>query len=133
VGAERWVHEAGESFQIVDGSGERALIDVTDARLIAVDPKRQRLEGEVAREVFELTLDPSLRGREDLRLRVSRRDRGAIAAGEVMLREGDEIEVVGYKPGTVDQMVEPRLERDTPLRATIQAGKDLPLLIAKAR
>jgi hypothetical protein len=130
IGAERWVHEAGHDFYLVDDTGERVLVTVGDARLIAAEPKRRRVEGEAAREVFDLTLEPQLRGRTDLKLRVSRRDRGAISCGEVTLREGDAVEIVGYKTRSVDPTVASRLERDTPMRATLRAGRDLPLLIS---
>jgi len=130
IGGERWVHEAAEDFRLVDGSGENALVQVAGARLIAPDPKRRKLEGELARAVFDLTIDPELRGREDLRVRVSRRDRGQIVAAELTLRDGDEVEIVGYKTRSVDVTVQDRLMRDTPLRATLRSGKDLPLLVA---
>ncbi len=132
MGAERWVHEAGEDFHLVDETGERVLIEVGDARLIAVDGKRGRVEGELARQVFELTLEPQSRNRTD-GIRISRKDKGAISCGEVLVQEGDEVEVVGYKNRSVDLTVESRLERDIPMRATLRAGKDLPLLISPVR
>ena len=130
VGPERWVHEAGEDFLIVDETGEMALVEVAGARLVAPDAKRHKLEGEGARAVFDLTIDASLRSRSDLRVRVSRRDRGAITAGEVLVRDGDGVEIVGYKSRSVDPSVASRLPRDTPMRATLRSGKDLPLLIS---
>ena len=50
--------------------------------------------------------------------------------GEFVLRDGDAIEIVGYKSRTVDPTVATRLERDTPFRATLKGGRNLPLLIA---
>jgi hypothetical protein len=56
-----------------------------------------------------------------------------VSAGEYLLRDGDEVEVVGYKNRTVDVSVESRLERDTPLRATLRSGRELPLILSPAR
>jgi hypothetical protein len=53
-----------------------------------------------------------------------------LRAGEVVLREGELVEVVGYKTRVVDETISDRLERDTPLRATLRGGKELPLLIS---
>jgi hypothetical protein len=130
IGADRWVHEAGEDFHLVDDTGEMALIDVSGARLIAPDGKRRKVDGELSRQVTELTLEPGSRNRTDPALRVSRKDRSAITCGEVLLRDGDQVQIVGYKSRTVDPTVASRLERDTPMRATLRSGKELPLLIS---
>jgi hypothetical protein len=130
IGSERWVHEAAEDFRLVDAGGENALVQVAGARLIAAEPRRVRLEGELARRVFELTVQPEARGRTDLDTRLRRRDRGQIAAGEVVLRDGDEVELVGFKTRSVDVTVSERLARETPLRATLRSGRELPLLVA---
>ncbi|HEX6838267.1 MAG TPA: dihydroxy-acid dehydratase, partial [Polyangia bacterium] len=47
-----------------------------------------------------------------------------------ILRDGDVVEIVGYKSRTVDPTVATRLERDTPFRATLKGGRNLPLIIA---
>jgi hypothetical protein len=137
IAGERWVHEAAEDFRLVDGSGDNAMVQVDGAHLISADPKRKKIEGELARTVFDLSMDPELRASPDRELRVrharSGRDRGQITAGELTLREGDEIEVVGYKTRSVDVTVSERLARETPLRATLRSGKDLPLIVAPIR
>ncbi len=53
-----------------------------------------------------------------------------VDASEILLRDGDLVEVVGYKSRTVDPRVQSRLERDTPMRATLRTGRELPLLIS---
>jgi len=133
VGTDRWVHEAAVDFQLVDEQGERVMVEVEGARLVTADPKRRRIEGERAREVFELTLDPALRTRPDGSVRVGRADKGVIVAGEILLQDGDEVEVVGYKSRSVDPSIESRLERDTPMRATLRAGRELPLIVSPLR
>ena len=137
IGGERWVHEAAEDFRLVDGSGENAMVQVAGAHLIAPEPKRRKIEGELSKTIIDLTLGPELRGRDDLKLKQSYagygRNRGQIAAGELVLRDGDEVELVGYKTRSVDVTVQERLARETPLRATLRSGKDLPLLVAPVR
>ncbi len=128
VGSERWVHEAAVDFQLVDDSGEAVRVEVEGAHLVTVEPKRRRVEGETARAVFDLTLDPELRNNAD-GVRIGRSDKGAITAGEIVLRDGDEVEVVGYKSRSVDPTIEMRLERDTPIRATLRSGRELPLIV----
>ena len=49
---------------------------------------------------------------------------------EIVLRDGDDVEILGYKSRTIDPTVATRLERDTPFRATLKGGKSFPLLIA---
>jgi hypothetical protein len=129
VAGERWVHEAAEDFRLVDASGETALVQVEGAHMIAVDPKRERLDGELASTVSSLAL-----GEEGRPLPPAIRPyREPVLAGEVLLRDGDEVEIVGYKTRSVDQTVAERLARDTPLRATLRGGRELPLLVAPAR
>jgi hypothetical protein len=131
VGGERWVHEAAEDFHLVDGTGETALVDVSDARLIAPDPKRHNVLGETQRALLRLSAGlPAQAARPGLKL--GERP-GHVSAGEIVLRNGDEVEVVGYKGRTVDQSVASRLERDTPMRASLRGGRLLPLLISPMR
>src|SRR6478735_2700804 len=96
VGGERWVHEAAEDFRLVDATGETALVEVQGARLIVIEPKQLRLDGEATQRVLELTVDPALRAQQDQRLATaySARDRGSISAGEILVRDGDEVEIV---------------------------------------
>jgi hypothetical protein len=132
VSGERWVHEAAEDFRLVDETGETAIVEVQGARLIVPEPKQQRVEGDVAQRVIALTVDPNQELRMLARFRYG--DRGnSISAGELLVREGDEVEIVGYKTRSVDQRVTERLARDTPLRATLKGGRGLPLLVAPTR
>ena len=131
VGGERWVHESGHDFLLRVADGEDVLIEVSEARIVAPEPKRKKVEGELARAVFELSLEPQYRNiAPDDIMHVSRTDKGAVLAGEVVICEGDEVEIVGYKSRSIDPTVAIRMERDTPERVTLRAGKALPLLIA---
>jgi hypothetical protein len=128
IGAERWVHEAAVDFLLVDADGEAVLIEVGVARLVAADVKREKLEGPRASEVFALSL--GLAPRPDEGLTIKQKNRAAVTAGEILLRDGDEVEVVGYKSRSVDPTVEARLARDTPIRTSLKGGRELPLLIS---
>jgi hypothetical protein len=63
-----------------------------------------------------------------------RRERAAVGkptmpvkAAEVLFRDGDEVEVVGYKARRVDPTAA-TLSRETPMRASLRSGRQ-PLLI----
>jgi hypothetical protein len=128
VGAERWVHEAAVDFLLVDAAGEAVLVEVSAARLIAADARRQKLEGPQATDV--LALSHGRAASLEAGLTVRQKNRVQVTAGEVLVRDGDEIEIVGYKSRSVDPTVEARLARDTPIRTSLRGGRELPLLIA---
>ena len=119
----RLVHHAAVDFDLVDESGELVTVQVAGARLLA--PEVEHADYPATR-FSEQPLPPTLE-----RLFAGRREslRGAISAGELLLRHGDDVEIVGYKTRTVDPRVAMRLARDTPMRATLRAGRELPLLI----
>ncbi len=71
---------------------------------------------------------PSLR--EQLKIARGRRAQLSVLASETMLRAGDEIEAVGYKSRKVDLSIVDRMARETPMRATLRGGKDLPLILS---
>lgn len=51
------------------------------------------------------------------------------ALNDHVVRQGDRIEVVGYKDRRVDPRVADRLGREEPMRATLRSGRAMPLLI----
>ena len=119
------------TFADIDTSGVADLSGHAGAHLVAPEPKRAKIEGETAHSIFELTLDPQLRRNADSAgVRIGRADKSVISAGEVVLRDGDEVEVVGVKTRSIDPTVEMRLMRDTPERATLRSGKELPLIVS---
>ncbi len=133
----RLVHETAQDFWLV-GSGEPVLVEVADARLLA-DGKEEQIPADDprARDLEALTQRiPALPSalRRTLEHRDKRRGKGKslgkVRVGEFVLRDGDEVEVLGYKSRTVDPSVATRLERDTPFRATLKGGRSLPLIIA---
>jgi hypothetical protein len=133
LGGDCWVHEAGVDFHLVGENGEIVLVVVDGARVIAPEPERRKLEGELALAVQDLTREKSQRGRRvdggGLVLRTQYAG-AAVTAGEVRIRPGDVVEIVAYKSRSVDPTVVSRLERETPMRVTLRGGKELPLLVS---
>ena len=128
----RVVHETAENFWLV-GDGEPVLVEVDDARLLA-DGKEQMLDSEDER-VRTLEVLPLPRELDRfLAQRAKRREKGKkprrVRVAEYELVDGAAVEVVGYKSRTIDPTIASRLERDTPFRATLRGGSNLPLLIA---
>jgi len=126
------IDEEAVDFQLVDDQGNAIAIEVGAARLLVHDPKLVSVgkpqplfplaEPEAARRVVQRYQQLVERGR--------RRALPVIQAAEVMLRPGDEIEAVGYKSRKVDPTVVDRLARETPMRATLRGGKDLPVILS---
>jgi hypothetical protein len=113
VDRERWVHESGCDFWVVGADGEAARIEVQDARLVAPEPKLMPEDPTPLLSLLGRTAGP------------------ATNAAEVLIQDGDEVDIVGYKTQSVDPTVA-TLPREIPMRATLRAGKLLPLLIAPA-
>jgi hypothetical protein len=134
MGETHVVHEAGVDFQIVADGSEPVIVETGQARLLTGNPKQHWFgEGSGVVPALEaLPLPPvlarTLQRRNQLRARGNKVPR--VRAGEFCLRDGDLVEVLGYKARTVDPTVAARLERETPFRATLRGGHALPLLIA---
>jgi len=130
ISGRRWVHEAAVDFALIDQTGASVTVEVAGSRLLVEDV------------VHADYPSPAFTGRElpgslaeaidEIRERLSRKPEKPVSAGELMVRDGDEIEVVGYKARVVDQAVMSRLARDTPMRASLRSGRLLPLLISRA-
>jgi hypothetical protein len=132
IGEQKVVHEAAVDFHLVDESGEMILVQTAGARLIAQEPDKKPLTGDVVGLVKSLSLPPKAQaaaGEWEFRFKTGKSTR-AVSGGEVLISDGQEVEIVGYKSRTVDPTIVERLERETPLRATLRGGKELPLLIS---
>jgi hypothetical protein len=132
VGEVRVVHEAAVDFELIDESGEKILVQAAGARLVAPEPEMKPLAGEVLGLLNGLVLPPRAEraaGDWEFRFRTGK-PLAAISAGELLLADGQMAEIVGYKSRVVDPTIVERLERETPLRATLRGGKELPLLIS---
>ncbi len=134
IAGTRLVHEAAIDFSLVDATGEPVTVLADGARLLADEPKRRALVSDEVRRVAALPLPaaPAARVQQWLEREARGKRTGGVEGGEVLLRDGDAVQVVGYKTRVVDPTVASRLERDTPMRATLRSGAELPLLIAPA-
>ncbi len=127
------IDEEAVDFQLVDAEGNAIAIETGNARLLVHDPK---LSGWAEPEQLFPLAGPPAAARVVARYqqalaRGRRRGLPPIQAGEVMLRPGDVIEAVGYKSRKVDPTVVDRLARETPMRATLRGGKDLPVILSR--
>ena len=132
VGMAQVVHEAAVDFHLDDGTGETILVQVAGARLITREPEMKPLSGDVLALLSTLTLPERARraaAEWEFRFRTGK-SMGAINAAEILLQDGQMVEIVGYKNRAVDPTLVERLERETPMRATVRSGKELPLLIS---
>ncbi|HEX2570309.1 MAG TPA: hypothetical protein VH877_12190 [Polyangia bacterium] len=133
LGGTKVVHEAAVDFGLVDEAGELITVAVAGSRLLLPGGggDADRAEYPDLPRFLELPLPPSL-GRVAERARLGI-ERGAaappVSACEFLVRDGEEVEVVGYKTRVVDPTVAMRLERETPMRAALRSGRELPLLI----
>jgi hypothetical protein len=130
------VHERADDFWLVGENSEPVLVDVADARLLTEGrPQLYGPDDALVREIEGLPLPAdvsrALARREDRRRRG--KSVGKLRVMQHVIKDGDPIEVLGYKSRTVDPTVTTRLERDTPFRATLRGGKNLPLLIVPTR
>ncbi|HEX2573497.1 MAG TPA: hypothetical protein VH877_28365 [Polyangia bacterium] len=131
LGGLRVIHEAAVDFSLVDEKGEQATVQVAGARLLVSDPERRLFDEEPA-ELQNLALPADFLRELEVRRQMIERGKqvDAIRISEVLVRDGDPVELVGYKTRTVDINMADRLARDMPLRASLRSGKELPLLIS---
>ena len=124
------VDEEAVDFQLIDAEGHAIAIEVEGARLLAHDPKLVPVQrNERIRSLAQT--EAARRALVDQRKR--RYTEVPIKAAETLLHPGDEVEVVGYKSRKVDPTVQDRLFRETPMRATLRAGKDLPVILSRVK
>jgi hypothetical protein len=135
VSSMQLIHEAANDFWLVADGSEPILIETEHARWLAPMGKRTRVDGRLEEAIGSLPLPSRPRRVLEARTRWSelRKHVNRMLISEALLRDGDAIEVLGYKSRTIDATMTSRLERDTPYRATLRGGTKLPLLIALRR
>jgi hypothetical protein len=132
VGNTRVVNEAAVDFHLIDESGEMIMVQAAGARLVAEEEDVKPLAGDVLALLQGLTLPPQAAravGEWEFRFKTGK-PLGPLSGAETVVADGQMVEIVGYKSRVVDPTIVERLERDTPLRATLRGGRELPLLIA---
>jgi hypothetical protein len=131
------VEESASDFLLDDDTGQPILILVEGARFVADDlpPKDwSPLAAPVVETLATLNPPPALADAiSDWRIDAKLPDGLTNAAGsEQVLRDGDTVEVVGYRARTVDPTMAARLPRETPIRAALQGATTCPLLVSRA-
>jgi hypothetical protein len=124
----RVVHEAAVDFWLEGETGEPIAVETAEARLLVPNGKDVGYEeGHAVASALVALLPAELQPRVP---KSRKKRKWKVRAAEMVLRDGDLIEVLGYKARTVDPTMASRLERDTPYRASLRGGRVLPLLIA---
>lgn len=123
AGGTRWIHEAAVAFDVVDAHGE----------WIRVEPRGARLLAPVA-ELMDYPASVFTGPRVTQSLAAVMAGRAAdltqtIPASELVVRDGDEVELVGHKSQTADVTGHGGSFREPPQRALLRSGDELPLLI----
>lgn len=130
------VEESATDFLLDDDTGEPILILVEGARFVADDlpPKDwSPLPPPVVETLASLNPPPAMVDAiNDYRIDAKRGAAANAAGSEQILRDGDTVEVVGYRARTVDPTMAARLPRETPIRATLQGASACPLLVSRA-
>jgi hypothetical protein len=130
-GGRRMVHEAAVDFWLVGDAGEAIAVETSEARLLVPDGDGTWYrDGEPVAAAAAALVPPELQRHVP---KPRRKKKWRVRVAEVVLRDGDAIEVLGYKSRTIDPTVSTRLERDTPYRASLRGGRALPLLVTTRR
>jgi hypothetical protein len=110
------VFEVASDFDVVGEDGAAARVVTADAQLIVV-PTQRLGDDAVRADAILAALQAPLAA-------------AGAANGRVhFLREGDAVEVIGFKDTDVTADAAARLERESPLGTTLRARADLPLLL----
>jgi hypothetical protein len=128
LGGRRYLHESAVDFDLVGATGERVSVLVEGARLFApapadlvdypVTPFAGKPPPSLAYLFGEQLLEPD--------------HRGPLQAAELVLRPGDEVEIVGEKTSKVDPSAVAPIARLPPMRAALRSGR-IPLIITPVR
>lgn len=123
AGRARWIHEAAVAFDVVDAHGAWIHVQPRGARLLApvaelVEYPRNGFAGE--------RITPSLAAV------IARHTGDTIPASELVVRDGDEVELVGHKSQVAEVTGHGGSFREPPQRALLRSGDVLPLLVTPA-
>jgi hypothetical protein len=123
AGGTRWIHEAAVVFDVVDENGEWLRVQPWGARLLA--PVAE-LMAYPASAFTGARVTPSLAAALAGR---AGDPAGIIPASELVVRDGDEVELVGHKSQTADPTGHGGGFREPPQRPLLRSGEVLPLLV----
>lgn len=104
--------ETGHDFDLVDRDGRSIRIEIGRAQWLARTPRARRLPAEVLRSLPPGPFSPD----------------AEVEGSEILLRDGDAVEIIGY----LDSIVDPTDEhhpRQTQVRLALRGSHDRPLLV----
>lgn len=120
VGGTRWIHEAAVPFDVVDEHGAWIRVQPHGARLLA--PVAELVD-------YPANVFTGPRVTRSLAAVMGGRMVDTVQASELVVRDGDEVELVGHKSQTADVTGHGGSFREPPQRALLRSGDVLPLLI----
>jgi hypothetical protein len=119
----RWIHEAAVAFDVVDAHGAWIRVEPRGARLLA--PVAELMEYPAGAFTGE-RVTPSVAAV------VAGHAGPIITASELVVRDGDEVELVGHKSQIAEVTGHGGSFREPPQRALLRSGNVLPLLVTPA-
>jgi hypothetical protein len=135
AGGTRWIHEAAVAFDVVDAHGEWIRVEPRGARLLApvaelMDYPASAFTGARVTPSLAAVMAGRATGHTAGHTAGHTVDLAqAIPASELVVRDGDEVELVGHKSQTADVTGHGGSFREPPQRAVLRSGDVLPLLI----
>jgi len=121
VAGRRYQHEAAVAFDVVDGGGGWVRVFPAGARWLGPAP-----------ELMDYPWAAFDGATPSLRKVLKQQPGGRFKAIETILRDGDEVTVVGQKTRVADPTGNPALYRDAPQRGALRSTRGWPLIVAKA-
>ncbi|MBI2892726.1 MAG: hypothetical protein HYY06_04190 [Deltaproteobacteria bacterium] len=124
-------HEAGTHFTLVDPAGERLPVQVHDARIVTPELLWTRIDRDSWVSLVERipeSLGPELEARAERA--IATRGGFEFLGNEILVRDGDLVDVVGYKSQVADFTIAERMHREMPMRPVLRSGRALPLVIS---
>jgi hypothetical protein len=119
----RWIHEAAIAFDVVDAHGAWIRVEPWGARLLA--PVAELVDYPAAAFTGE-------RATPSLAAVIAGHAGTTIPASELVVRDGDEVELVGHKSQVAEATGHGGSFREPPQRAVLRSGNVLPLLVTPA-
>lgn len=124
-------HEAGTHFTVADASGVRLPVQVHDARIVTPELLWTRIDRDAWVSLVE-RLPKSLEPKLLIRAERAIATLGGVdfLGNEILVRDGDFVDVVGYKSQVADFTIAERMHREMPMRPVLRSGRALPLVIS---
>jgi hypothetical protein len=125
------LHEAAVDFWLIQSDQTRIAVQTKESQLVTAPPPLHEQAPELLRELLALPLYPEVEDELRWRYACVRENVSVppLRAGELLLRPGDEVLIVGRREVRPNSSLGGRLPREEFLTPTLTAGKVLPLVI----